>query len=381
VANGPSNPDTPWWSPVDDEGELHPEFWSGGMDVDLDPRLAAELGADLTPVVSDIKALMYDMPRSIRDMWNAPTAWGKVGHGGLATIAGLSAIPVVGKPFDLLRAALKARKFKTKGLVRRPQIQEVLKEMDEIPPDRATSWWGRKMENARLARMAEEGFDTTLYHGTYKPMDPDDPWKHLKPGSGEGYDVWGEGIYLGDPDKANIYSGFGPGVGTGNTPIRAADFEIGQPRTYPMMVRSEKIFDWDKFQKIQDEAINKIDSKRARELGWEGAMSEHMTSMGYGDLNTNWDDIHLNESRAKMLKELGYEGFSRGDVTVVWDPKNMRSPHAQFKDMGSKDMLANWVGPGILGAGVAARATRDRENYVERYRDGGIVSLHNRKNR
>jgi hypothetical protein len=368
MANGSSNPDTPWWSPVDDEGELDPEFWSGGMDVDLDPRLAAELGVDLMPVVGDIKALTYDMPRSLRDMWNAPTAWGKVGHGGLATIAGLSALPVVGKPFDFLRAALKARKLKAKELVRRPQIQEVLKEMDEIPPDRATSWWGRKMENARLARMAEEGFDTTLYHGTYKPMDPDDPWKHLRPGSDEGMDMWGEGIYLGDSDLANIHAGAGTSTMVGS-------------RMYPMMVRGEKIFNTDKFSKLRSEAIYKIDDKRARELGWEGAMSEYMTSMGYGDLNTNWDDLYDDKARAKLLKELGYEGFTTGGTTVVWDPKNMRSPHAQFKDMGSKDMLANWVGPGILGAGVAARATRDRENYVERYRDGGIVSLHNRKNR
>ena len=372
MANGSSNPDTPWWSPVDDEGELDPEFWSGGMDVDLDPRLAAELGADLTPVVGDIKALTYDMPRSIRDMWNAPTAWGKAGHAGLATLAGVSAIPFFGKPFDFLRAALKARKLKAKGIVRRPQIQEVLKEMDEIPPDRATSWWGRKMENARLARMAEEGFDTTLYHGTWKPMDPDDPWKHLRPGQGEGYDAWGEGIYLGDPDNANVYAG--------SWPLEL--HSTGQSRMYPMMVRSEKIFDWGVFKKIQEEAINKIDHTRASELGWKEALSEHMTSMGYGDLNTNWDDLYGDETRAKLLKELGYEGFSvPGGNTVVWDPKNMRSPYAQFKDMESKDMLANWVGPGILGAGVAARATRDRENYVERYRDGGIVSLHNRKNR
>ena len=66
MANGPSNPDTPWWSPVDDEGELDPESWSGGMDVGLDPWLAAELGVDLTPVAGDIKALTYDMPRSLR---------------------------------------------------------------------------------------------------------------------------------------------------------------------------------------------------------------------------------------------------------------------------------------------------------------------------
>jgi len=371
MANGPSSPDTPWWSPVDYEGNMK----TGGMDMDLDPRLFAELGLDFTPVVGDIKALTYDMPRSLRDAVNAPTPLGKAGHVGLATLAGLSSIPVMGKPFDFLRAALKARKARKLDALNAPRIErkarikKILEEFDKLPVNI------NRIEHARLGRMADEGFDTVLYHGTWKSQDPDNPWEYLRPGKGEGQDIYGEGIYLGDESLANIFAG-----------------DVGIPgqmesRIYPAMVRGEKIFDMKKFRKARNETYKNvhmdwtIPDTKSRQLAYNKAKAEYMESLGFPGLHdVSFHDITTEglDKRSNILKKLGYQGFIDGDTAIVWDPKNIRSPYAQFKDMESKDMLANWVGPALLGTGMAARATRDRENYVERYKDGGIVSLFGR---
>ena len=77
--------------------------------------------------------------------------------------------------------------------------------------------------------------------------------------------------------------------------------------------------------------------------------------------------------RNKHLQDLGYEGVAIGppgvptnhsDIVLVFEPKNVKSPNAQFRDMNSKDMLANWV-PGLLGAGMTARAVTPRSNNDE----------------
>ena len=349
MANGPSNPDTPWWSPVDDEGELDPESWSGGMDVDLDPRLAAELGVDLTPVAGDIKALTYDMPRSLRDMWNAPTAWGKAGHGGLATIAGLSALPVVGKPFDLIRAALKARKAK-------------------------------KILSNRKA------MDLEVFHGTARPMDANNPWEYLEPSPGG---MRGPGIYTTtNPMRSSTYadllnqpSKYGPGAVGGNKWQHSSDFwdvpfkDIPgvAPRVYPGVVRSGKLADLSEVNDMKDITPEKI-SRLVDKFG-EGVRPPKSSYEGIRSGPHYRDYFQFLAKRNKYLEDLGYEGIRSHDEVVLFDPRNLKSPWAKFEDMKSKDMLSSLVGPTLLGAGMAARATRDRENYVERYRDGGIASL------
>jgi hypothetical protein len=127
MANGIENLDPNLWekikrlmNPIDDKGQMK----TGGMNISPeDARFAAELGLDFTPGVGDAKALLYDMPRSLRDAGNAPTLLGKAGHVGLASLAGLSAIPFLGMPADALRAGIKALRKYTKKL---PTPNEVL---------------------------------------------------------------------------------------------------------------------------------------------------------------------------------------------------------------------------------------------------------------
>jgi hypothetical protein len=127
MANGIQNLDPNLWekikrlmNPIDDKGQMK----TGGMNMSPeDARFAAELGLDFTPGVGDVKALLYDMPRSLRDARNAPTPLGKAGHVGLATLAGLSAIPFLGMPADALRAGIKALRKYTK---KRPTPNEML---------------------------------------------------------------------------------------------------------------------------------------------------------------------------------------------------------------------------------------------------------------
>jgi hypothetical protein len=370
MANGIESLDPNLWekikrlmNPIDDKGRMK----TGGMNMSPeDARFAAELGLDFTPGVGDVKALLYDMPRSLRDARNAPTPLGKAGHAGLATLAGLSAIPVMGKPFDFLRAALKARKARKLNaprIERKARIKKILEEFDKLPVNIS------RIEHARLGRMADEGFDTALYHGTWKPQDPDNPWEYLKPGRDEGMDIYGEGVYLGDKRLANIFSG-----------------DVGMPgqmesRIYPAMVRGEKIFDMKKFREATNETYKNVRRDWTipfSKLAYDKARADYMESLGFPGLHdTTFYDITKKglDKRSNILKKLGYQGFREGDTVIVWDPTNIRSPYAQFQDMGSKDILANWVGPALLGTGMAARATRDRENYVERYKDGGILSL------
>ena len=77
-------------------------------------------------------------------------------------------------------------------------------------------------------------------------------------------------------------------------------------------------------------------------LGDEAAsLSDYVrTSLGSNDLT-------------KAAQKAGYGGIRYGDETVVFDPKNIRSPHAQFDPAkaDSADLLAMTGNPAMLAAG------------------------------
>lgn len=356
MANGIESLDPNLWekikrlmNPIDDKGRMK----TGGMNMSPeDARFAAELGLDFTPGVGDVKALLYDMPRSLRDARNAPTPLGKAGHAGLATLAGLSAIPFFGKPFDFLRAALKARKAK-------------------------------KILSNRKA------MDLKVFHGTARPMDANNPWEYLEPSPGG---MRGPGIYTTtNPTSSSTYadllnqpSKYGPGAVGGNKWQHSSDFwdvpfkDIPgvAPRVYPGVVRSDKLADLSEVNDMKDITPEKI-SRLVDKFG-EGVRPPKSSYEGIRSGPHYRDYFQFLAKRNKYLEDLGYEGIRSHDEVVLFDPRNLKSPWAKFEDMKSKDMLSSLVGPTLLGAGMAARATRDRENYVERYRDGGIVSLFGR---
>jgi hypothetical protein len=246
--------------------------------------LLFELGIDATPGVGDTKALLYDAPRSLRDAWHADTPLGKAGHVGLAALAGLSAVPLLGAPLDAARAFIKTN---------------------------------RRFLNPRTAANRLRFSRDPYYHGTFAPMPPGKDWENLGD-QGLRYNISGEqgpGIYLtrspmeagqeyADPKKR-------PWMHEGR----------GQPRVYPTVVREDKLAD-----------LSKIQGGRP--------ITDYPTSY--------WpkaaEDLR---KRNERLRDAGYHGFKYGDHVIMFDPKYIRSPWARFKDLESKDMLAGLAGLGF----------------------------------
>jgi len=177
----------------------------------------------------------------------------------------------------------------------------------------------------RKERAREQGFDvdTTLYHGT--PRDVKE-FRVDKIGSTSDEGYHGAGFYFSE-NKAYASSYAGKYRGT--------------PNVIPVYLKSEKPF------VRASSATHGID--------WRNAAKEQYAEIGI-DVDTSASE------RTRLLQEAGYDsliiheldedGDKRIFEQVMFDPKNIRSVNAQFKDAESADLLAQSQQPpdGIQGS-------------------------------
>jgi hypothetical protein len=70
-----------------------------------------------------------------------------------------------------------------------------------------------------------------------------------------------------------------------------------------------------------------------------------------------WDDGYT----SVLLKNYTSPGGKKGDILVVRDPNQLRSPYAAFDPArrDSADLLASFGGGGVLGGGAASDPPQD----------------------
>lgn len=295
-----------------------------------------EMGVDFTPLIGDLKALFYDTPKSLGDAWHADTPLGKAGHVGLATLAGLSAIPLLGAPLDAARAAIKARRLSNPD-----RIAEQLSDADRIAHNKSLFKGGSEVEGSGGLQ-----YPDIYYHGTYKPMDPDNPWTHLEPSD---MGRRGPGIYFDAPQRANAYTDSSKRI---KLPIDENLLLKEQPRMYPVVVRQDRLAD---LTPLHSPLLHEPDAikKLVKEYGEvvRPPAARHDRSFG-GEEYANYL-----KRRNDALQRRGYHGIRSAGELVMFDPQHVRSPWARFEDLNSKDLLA-----GITGLGFSSRLAQSRED-------------------
>jgi len=165
---------------------------------------------------------------------------------------------------------------------------------------------GERQDNNRLAHAKAMGFDTSRvwYHGTNRSFDAfskDDVEAVFDNAQQElGY------FFAGSPSYASRYT-------VGNDP-QMTSYKGGN--VIPVFLRAKKL-------KAEDiELIAEIE----------------------GDEMGGWSWEEVDEYKSDLIRQ-GYDGinFSNGYEIVIFDPKNIRSIHAQFNDANSDKLMAIFV--------------------------------------
>jgi len=177
----------------------------------------------------------------------------------------------------------------------------------------------------RMYRASEMGFDTQRkrYHLTNKDFDAfklnADPSSHTGGGA----------IWLRDDPRYNISA------------HQVPNFEAEGAREIPLFIKPTK----------------ELGTREWSQLRAEGKLNDQFP-------------VVVTPEEGEMLREMGYSHASIGGETVVFDPKNLRSPHAKFNPDDAEDadiMKADggrvgYAGGGFIGnllSGVAREAALD----------------------
>ena len=322
------------------------------------------------------------MSNGIADLWK--NIRGKADDPSLGYV-GASMLPGIGEATDLVEigAGLQDRSPGRVGLgiaglmlpfVGAAGLSKLFRGTRKLPMDKAS----------RMKRAKKMGFDTPLFHGTYKDPKkvypafrylPDakktptvkypggaEDWVHLEPSK---VGMEGPGTYLSTPNMASIYA---EGIHRGGE---------GMPRIYPVMVRSKKLLKINSpdYKKIKNKLVRKMSRKPKRNFMEKYELESRNAA-------ANWER-RFETRLAKDVEKAGYEGMYTGDLTgkvppgyaeevgselaefasapnvVIFNPKNMRSTSAKFdpRKRHSPDLLAGIAG--LTAARQASNALRE----------------------
>lgn len=209
---------------------------------------------------------------------------------------------------------------------------------------------------ARMQRAKDMGFDTenTYYHGTRAKIDQfniDSPVAHGR--------QYGKGVYVTKNKKvAGRYS-------SGNEPLN--------------LLTSAKLFDSESEDVVGSDASKAI-SKYLNENSNE-VVKNHILSKiksykgGFKGSDIDFEGLTKKEIFSSIdgisplhmtnaIKELGYDGISLPDQSVIFDPKNIRRVDAAF-DPAKKDSGNLLAGALPVGAIGAASMLSPNESYAQ----------------
>lgn len=200
-----------------------------------------------------------------------------------------------------------------------------------------------EQSNDRMIKAAKEGFTTgtTLYHGTSADF------TEFKTNP-KGANKFGEGVYLStDSGKASEFA-----------------VEHGA-NVIPVFTKEAKLFDVlnsEQLQSFKDSLDIPEVKGRAAEEEWWGLLNGVMKKYGT-----------KSEKKAKSilveeLQKQGFVGIKHDDIVNVFDPKDVRSVHAEFKPGESSNILHQ---PGEADEAPRGRIrfSRDRRSIIELLQD------------
>lgn len=370
-------------------------------------RQKAELAADLTPGVGDVKALAYDLPRDLRD-----------GNYGWAAVDALSAIPFVGALGDAARAGRAAsdvgrvaddiKAFRDKW--ERQGVQNWVTERDDyITLDQVVVPEGQRGQGVGTSFMEElteyadavgkpvlltpstdfGGSSRSRLESFYRrfgfapnkgdlrdyalpneamrrnpvtpPELPMDEASRMARAREMGFDTENV-VYHGtkddvaafDPNPLNAYDSGWMGRGTyvSTNPHVASSYAslkggAGGEQVMPLLIRGDlNLFDAPGHgYKMRGQQVEMRDGREAARR-WAQDQTDQLRSKGY-------DGVRLHYSPEEVGARVA------GDEILIFDPKNIRSRFARFdpSQLGSADLLAGSAG--LLGLQTARQRNRE----------------------
>tara|TARA_R110002051_G_scaffold30450_1_gene70450 strand:+ start:200 stop:1117 length:918 start_codon:yes stop_codon:yes gene_type:complete len=218
-------------------------------------------------------------------------------------------------------------------------------------------------EILRGKKAKDMGFDLDVYHGTEVPFDPENRFRATASGKDGGGTKgrYGSGVYV--STSAEDANNWIPSVESrmhASSELPSSDLS---PRIYPLKIRSENLIEYEG-EDWMDLAEEIGMSRNAGKEKWH--RNEIIANAARGE---GWDGV-FNPPRSKRRHIIGgylpgepidyFDEINTGTEIMIFDPKNIRSRHANFDPTKrhTPDMLAGLAG--LLGAGAV------RRNYIER---------------